>query len=202
MGVVTLATVGYGDFTPKTDAGKLFTVLYVLIGVGILLSFVTRAGQAVQGHVESPAHRHGYPAARDDEDDDITRCRAACDERTQVHAGWQAPRRPSRAPLVASSPFSTGNDSSCSSRRCAGASGIVDPAILARKLAVIPPGDTSSSGKTEWTVASGHEPSRDRCRARSPVRRRGRRRGRRGRGAAQAARARRSAAIRARSRSR
>lgn len=31
---VTLTTIGYGDFTPKTDAGKLFTVFYVLIGVG------------------------------------------------------------------------------------------------------------------------------------------------------------------------
>ena len=39
--VVTLTTVGYGDFAPKTDAGKLFTAVYVLVGVGILLAFVT-----------------------------------------------------------------------------------------------------------------------------------------------------------------
>lgn len=31
---VTLATIGYGDFTPKTDAGKLFTIPYIFIGVG------------------------------------------------------------------------------------------------------------------------------------------------------------------------
>ena len=31
--VVTLATVGYGDFTPQTDAGKLFTAVYVLVGI-------------------------------------------------------------------------------------------------------------------------------------------------------------------------
>jgi voltage-gated potassium channel len=37
--VMTLATVGYGDFTPQTDAGKIFTVLYVLIGIGILGAF-------------------------------------------------------------------------------------------------------------------------------------------------------------------
>jgi hypothetical protein len=39
--VVTLTTVGYGDFAPQTDAGKLFTAVYVLVGIGILLAFVT-----------------------------------------------------------------------------------------------------------------------------------------------------------------
>jgi len=53
MSVVTLATVGYGDYTPHTDFGKLFTVFYVLIGVGILLSFVTKvAGQAIDDRIE------------------------------------------------------------------------------------------------------------------------------------------------------
>ena len=58
--VITLATVGYGDFTPQTDAGKLFTVVYVLIGVGILLSFVTRvAGQVVQTHMHDHTAKNG-----------------------------------------------------------------------------------------------------------------------------------------------
>jgi len=29
----TMTTVGYGDFTPKTDAGKIFTIIYVFTGV-------------------------------------------------------------------------------------------------------------------------------------------------------------------------
>jgi len=38
---MTLATVGFGDFAPTTDVSKLFTVFYVLGGVGILVTFFT-----------------------------------------------------------------------------------------------------------------------------------------------------------------
>jgi voltage-gated potassium channel len=39
--VVTLTTVGYGDITPKTDIGKLFTIFYILAGVGIIAASVS-----------------------------------------------------------------------------------------------------------------------------------------------------------------
>lgn len=38
--IITLTTVGYGDFAPQTDLGKLFTMLYVLLGLGIISSFI------------------------------------------------------------------------------------------------------------------------------------------------------------------
>jgi len=37
--VVTLATVGYGDITPHTNLGKVFTIFYILTGVGIIATF-------------------------------------------------------------------------------------------------------------------------------------------------------------------
>jgi voltage-gated potassium channel len=78
--VVTLTTVGYGDFAPQTDAGKLFTTLYVLVGVGILLSFVTTvATRAAQMPLRpapngpgSGGRRHRDAERRPDARDDRT----------------------------------------------------------------------------------------------------------------------------------
>jgi voltage-gated potassium channel len=38
--VITLATVGYGDFTPKTDTGKIIAIFYIISGIGIFLAFI------------------------------------------------------------------------------------------------------------------------------------------------------------------
>jgi voltage-gated potassium channel len=48
--VVTLATVGFGDLHPTTDAAKLFTVLYILSGLGIIAAFLS----------EIPKYRHPH----------------------------------------------------------------------------------------------------------------------------------------------
>lgn len=40
--VITLATVGYGDLTPTTPQAKIFTVIYVLNGIAIILALFDR----------------------------------------------------------------------------------------------------------------------------------------------------------------
>jgi hypothetical protein len=38
--VVTVTTVGFGDLTPTTDGGKLFTVFYIIMGISIIATFL------------------------------------------------------------------------------------------------------------------------------------------------------------------
>jgi voltage-gated potassium channel Kch len=45
--VVTIATVGFGDFAPQTGIGKLFTIAYVFCGIGIFVAAVSAVAQAV-----------------------------------------------------------------------------------------------------------------------------------------------------------
>ncbi|HUO50170.1 MAG TPA: potassium channel family protein [Candidatus Paceibacterota bacterium] len=38
--VVTLTTVGYGDLSPHSTVSKIFTMVYLLVGIGILFGFI------------------------------------------------------------------------------------------------------------------------------------------------------------------
>ena len=40
--VMTLATIGCEDLSPSTDLSKIFTILYVVVGVGVFLGFITK----------------------------------------------------------------------------------------------------------------------------------------------------------------
>ena len=55
--VVTLATVGYGDYVPTTPEGKIFTMIYIIVGIGILTTFI----QAV---VRNRQARRAYKQAK------------------------------------------------------------------------------------------------------------------------------------------
>ncbi len=38
--VTTLTTVGLGDLSPTTTLGKLFTVIYIFVGLSLVLGFI------------------------------------------------------------------------------------------------------------------------------------------------------------------
>jgi voltage-gated potassium channel len=45
--VVTLGTVGYGDKTPSSDLAKIFTTLYIIVGLSIIGGFIATMGQLI-----------------------------------------------------------------------------------------------------------------------------------------------------------
>jgi len=50
--IITLTTIGYGDFSPQTTEGKLFTIFYIILGVGIILTFINTVYHHFQKEVE------------------------------------------------------------------------------------------------------------------------------------------------------
>jgi hypothetical protein len=38
--VITLTTVGYGDLAPTQPGTKVFTMVFIILGIGILLTFI------------------------------------------------------------------------------------------------------------------------------------------------------------------
>ena len=51
--VITLTTVGYGDFSPTSGGTRLFTIFYVLLGVGLLLGLLSAvASNAAQARID------------------------------------------------------------------------------------------------------------------------------------------------------
>jgi len=58
--VTTLTTVGFGNPAPTTDLGKLFTVFFVISGVGMFLAVINALGHAaIQQGPARPRRRRG-----------------------------------------------------------------------------------------------------------------------------------------------
>ena len=54
--VVTLTTVGFGDLTPTSDGTQLFTIFYILTGLGILVALLA---SVAEHYIEQKSERTG-----------------------------------------------------------------------------------------------------------------------------------------------
>jgi voltage-gated potassium channel len=55
--VVTAATVGYGDIHPVTVYGRLFTIIYIILGVALLGVFIQLAGKTAYESLQENVQR-------------------------------------------------------------------------------------------------------------------------------------------------
>ena len=68
--VVSMATVGYGDFAPKTIPGKLFTVVFLVVGIGIFVLTVSALAEAAIRSLQSERNKHRPRASTRTRNDD------------------------------------------------------------------------------------------------------------------------------------
>ena len=55
---VAVTTVGFGDLTPTRDVSKLFTVLYIFSGIGIISAFIDHRLKRHSGRIATRRSRN------------------------------------------------------------------------------------------------------------------------------------------------
>jgi voltage-gated potassium channel len=56
--VVTLTTVGYGDFSPDTPVAKLFTTIYIFMGLSVITAFASNIAKTHANRIADRANKH------------------------------------------------------------------------------------------------------------------------------------------------
>ena len=54
----TLATAGDGNLAPQADAGKVFTIVYMILGVGVFVAFIAKIANAEMRSRHRSRSRH------------------------------------------------------------------------------------------------------------------------------------------------
>lgn len=62
--VITLTTIGYGDFTPQTNLGKIFSMLYILLGLGVLGALIGLISSKSQAWTDALRPKPGSRVAK------------------------------------------------------------------------------------------------------------------------------------------
>ena len=67
--VVAVTTVGFGDLSPSTDGSKLFTVVYILLGITVITTYLNnrfkyRAYEALEDDVATNDADHPNEGSR------------------------------------------------------------------------------------------------------------------------------------------
>ncbi len=63
--VVTLTTVGFGDLTPTTPGAQIFTIFYILTGIGVFVALLASvAQQYIAQKSETPSARERLNSRR------------------------------------------------------------------------------------------------------------------------------------------
>lgn len=55
--VMTMSTIGYGDFHPTTTLSKLFTIIYALLSIGVFVAVVTKIVATILDKKRESKHR-------------------------------------------------------------------------------------------------------------------------------------------------
>ena len=64
--IVTLTTVGYGDLAPTTAGTQIFTIFYILTGIGVFVALLASIAQQYIAHkAESPSARERLSTRRE-----------------------------------------------------------------------------------------------------------------------------------------
>ncbi|RLD43764.1 MAG: TrkA family potassium uptake protein [Bacteroidetes bacterium] len=56
--IITLTTVGYGDYFPVTQGGKIISLFFVISSLGVLGFFISRLTNKIQNHMELKKNGH------------------------------------------------------------------------------------------------------------------------------------------------